>query len=95
VEYFNHIDQSTAINTQVAYAGNILLFFEFLIQNNPQYKNYKPTDFTLSDLDRLNASDIEEYKRYLKVYEQNGHEWTNSEKGIARKCLHSEAFTVF
>lgn len=85
VEYFNHIDQSTAINTQVAYAGNILLFFEFLIQNNPQYQNYKPRDFALSDLDRLNASDIEEYKRYLKVYEQNGHEWTNSERGIARK----------
>ena len=28
VDYFNHIDQSTAINTQVAYAGNIILFLE-------------------------------------------------------------------
>ena len=39
VEYFNYIDQSTSINTQVAYAHNIILFFEFLIANNPAYKH--------------------------------------------------------
>ena len=42
-------------------------------------------DFKLDDLNQLTPADIEEYKRYLKVYEHNGHEWTNSEKGISRK----------
>lgn len=85
VEYFNYIDQSTSINTQVAYAHNIILFFEFLIANNPAYKHYETMDFKLDDLNQLTPADIEEYKRYLKVYEHNGHEWTNSEKGISRK----------
>ena len=53
VDYFNHIAQSTAINTQVAYAGNIILFLEFLIQSNPVYKNYHTTDFQLKDLEQL------------------------------------------
>ncbi|MBQ3782734.1 MAG: tyrosine-type recombinase/integrase [Lachnospiraceae bacterium] len=95
VDYFNHIDQSTAINTQVAYAGNIILFLEFLIQSNPVYKNYHTTDFQLKDLDQLSSSDIEEYKRYLKVYEQNGHEWTNGEKGISRKMSALRSFYGF
>ena len=27
-DYFSHIDQNTSINTQVAYAENLLLFFD-------------------------------------------------------------------
>lgn len=94
-DYFHYIDQNTSVNTQVAYAGNIILFFEFLIQSNPQYKDYQTTDFKLADLERLHSSDIEEYKRYLKVYEQNGHEWTNSEKGISRKMSALRSFYAY
>ena len=94
-EYFNYMDQRTAINTQVAYAGNILLFLEFLIDCNPQFQNKQPKDISLDDLEQLTAADIEEYKRYLKVYEQNGHEWTNSEKGIARKLSALRSFYGF
>lgn len=95
VEYFHYIDQSTSITTQVGYATNIILFFEFLIASNPEYKKFKTTDFKLSDLDCLKSADIEEYKRYLKVYELDGHEWTNSEKGIARKMSALRSFYSF
>lgn len=95
IEYFNYIDQSTSESTQVAYAGNILLFFEFLIESNPCYSNYTPKDFKLEDLEKLTASDIEEFKRYLKVYEHGGQEWTNSERGVARKMSALRSFYGF
>lgn len=94
-EYFHYIDQSTSIHTQVAYAGNIIIFFDYLISENPLYKNYKSQDFKLQDLEKLTASDIEEYKRYLKVYEHNGQEWTNGEKGISRKMSALRSFFGF
>ena len=84
-DYFSHIDQNTSISTQVAYADNILLFFEFLIKENPLYKDKLPREIKLQDICQLSAPDIEEYKRYLKVYEKDGHELTNAEKSIARK----------
>lgn len=95
VDYFNYIDQSTSINTQVAYAWNILLFFEFLIESNPAYKSFVTRDFKISDLEQLTPADIEEYKRYLKVYEHNGQELTNSERGIARKMSALRSFYSF
>lgn len=94
-DYFNYIDQSTSSSTQVAYAGNILLFFEFLIESNPCYKEYTPKDFKLEDLTQLTSSDIEEYKRYLKVYEHDGHELSNSERGVARKMSALRSFYGF
>ena len=94
-DYFNHIDQSTSSSTQVAYAGNILLFFEFLIESNPCYKDYEPKDFKLEDLGQLTPSDIEDYKRYLKVYKHDGHELSNSERGVARKMSALRSFYSF
>ena len=84
-DYFSHIDQNTSINTQVAYAENLLLFFDFLIEKNPIYKEKLPREIQIQDICRLAVPDIEEYKRYLKVYEKDGHEITNAEKSIARK----------
>lgn len=94
-EYFNYIDQSTSASTQVAYAGNILLFFQFLIDSNPCYSSYTPKDFKLQDMEKLTASDIEEFKRYLKVYEHAGQELTNSERGVARKMSALRSFYGF
>lgn len=94
-DYFNYIDQSTSPSTQVAYAGNILLFFEFLIESNPCYKDYTPKDFKIKDMDKLTASDIEEFKRYLKVYEHDGQELSNSERGVARKMSALRSFYGF
>lgn len=95
VDYFNYIDQSTSINTQVAYAFNILLFFEFLSVNNPAYKDFSTKDFKIEDLEKLTPADIEEYKRYLKVYEHDGQELTNSERGISRKMSALRSFYGF
>ena len=94
-DFFQYIDQSTSINTQVAYAYNIQLFFEYLRVNNPLFQNYKLTDFKISDIENLEPSDIEEYKEYLKVYDYHDKEFTNAEKGIARKLSALRSFYRF
>ena len=54
-------------------------------------------DFTLEDLDRLTALDIEEYMEYLKVYrqEENGRIVTNTEKGLSRKMSSLRSFYAY
>ena len=56
------------------------------MENNPVYKEYTIDRFHVTDLDRLEPVDIEEYMEYLKVYRRDDDEvMTNGEKGLARK----------
>ncbi|MFQ7527932.1 MAG: hypothetical protein ACLRMN_10440 [Mediterraneibacter gnavus] len=79
-------EPTTSAKTRISYAYDIRVFFHFLMENNPVYKDYTIDQFTPQDLERLSPVDIEEYQEYLKVY-QNPEEKqiTNTEKGSARK----------
>lgn len=52
-DYFHYMDQRTSINTQVAYARNIQLFFSFMQASNPQYATYELKDFKYSDMEKV------------------------------------------
>ena len=57
---------------------------------NPEAKNKELRDLPVNILDRITATDIEEYLDYLKYYvTEDGVEHTNKERGIMRKlaCL--------
>lgn len=69
-DYFRAIEPTTSTKTRISYAYDIRLFFRFLIDENPVYKNYETRDFKLSDLDQVEAVDIEEYQEYLKLYQK-------------------------
>lgn len=69
-DYFRAIEPTTSTKTRISYAYDIRLFFRFLIDENPVYKNYETRDFQLSDLDQVEAVDIEEYQEYLKLYQK-------------------------
>ncbi len=84
-EYFIGIEQRTSTKTRLGYAYDLSLFFEYIKENNPTFKNIEIHDFTLDLLDNLSPFDIEEYLNHLRVYEKNGVEHTNKERGIARK----------
>lgn len=61
-------------------------FFNYLKSNNPELKNVNIHDITLDVLDKVTATDIEEYLDYLKFIQiQDGKEHTNKECGIKRK----------
>ena len=73
---------------------DIRVFFHFLMENNPVYKNYTIDRFTPQDLENLEPVDIEEYLEYLKVYkrDEDGELITNGEKGLARKMSALRSF---
>lgn len=91
--YFRGIEQTTASRTRIAYAVDLKVFFEYLQATNPLYKETKVRDFDFSVLTQLNATDIEEYEEYLKLYtDKNGKEITNNERGIKRKLAALRSF---
>lgn len=64
--YFRGIETTTSSRTRIAYARDLKIFFQFLIHENPLYKDYSPRDFQLEDLDQLTVTDLEDYLEYIK-----------------------------
>lgn len=89
--YFRGIEEYTSSRTRLAYAYDLRLFFEFLRENNPACRDMDLKDFSMDILDQLTRIDIEEYLEYITLYEKDGKEITNDERGKARKlaCLRS------
>lgn len=91
-EFFRGIEPTTSSRTRIAYGYDLTVFFNYLKNNNPDLTNTEIRDFDISLLDRLTATDIEEYLEYLKYYvTEDGKEHINGERGIKRKlaCLRS------
>ena len=91
-EYFRSISESTQPRTRTAYAYDIKLFFEFLIENNPAFRGKTPKDIDIDTLDQLTAPDFEEYLDYLSLYTKNGKEYSNSASAKKRKLVALRAF---
>lgn len=91
-DYFRAIEPRSSARTRINYAYDIRVFFHFLMENNPVYKNYSIEQFTPSDLEALEPVDIEEYMEYLKVYKRDEELITNNEKGLSRKMSALRSF---
>ena len=92
-DYFRAVEPTTSARTRISYAYDIRVFFHFLMENNPVYKNYTIEQFEVHDLERLEPVDIEEYQEYLKVYKNDEEKCiTNTEQGLARKMSALRSF---
>ena len=92
-DYFRAIDTTTTAKTRISYAYDIRIFFQFLLDENPAFKDHAMTDFTVDVLDQIKAVDLEEYQEYLKVYKNDEEKCiTNTEKGLARKMSALRSF---
>ena len=91
-DYFRAIEPKSSARTRINYAYDVRVFFHFLMENNPVYKDYTIEQFKVCDLEKLEPVDIEEYMEYLKVYERDDELITNSEKGLARKMSALRSF---
>ena len=92
-DFFRAIEPTSSIRTRMNYAYDIRVFFRFLLENNPVYKNWPVSRFTVQDLEKLQPVDIEEYMEYLKVYRRDDDGlMTNGEKGLARKMSSLRSF---
>lgn len=94
-DYFRAIDSTTTTKTRISYAYDIRIFFQFLLDENPVFKNYAMTDFSVDVLDQIKAIDLEEYMEYLKVYQNSDKTETNGERGLKRKISALRSFYAY
>lgn len=90
--FFRGIEEYTSTRTRLAYAYDIRLFFEFLHSQNCVCAKMDIEQYPLSLLDNITRLDIEEYLEYLALYEKDGKEITNNERGRARKLAALRSF---
>lgn len=91
-QFFRGITEYTSARTRLAYAYDIRTFFEYLHDKNPYCAKMEITEFPLSLLDQIAREDIEEYMEYLSYYTKDGKEYTNDERGKARKLASLRSF---
>ena len=86
-DFFRGIEPRTQSRTQIAYAYDIKIFLQFLLEENPSIKkSYKSvTEIPISVLESLTVADIEEYMEYLKYRDTDGKKISNKENAIKRK----------
>lgn len=90
--FFRGIEEYTSARTRLAYAYDIRLFFEFLHEKNAICAKMDIKDFPLSLLDELTRMDIEEYLEHISLYQKDGKDITNAERGKARKLAALRSF---
>lgn len=91
-QFFRGIQEYTSSRTRLAYAYDIRVFFEYMHQNNSHCKSMEITDFPLTMLDQIKREDIEEYLDYITLYQKEGKEITNEERGKSRKLAALRSF---
>lgn len=90
--FFRGIEEYTSARTRLAYAYDIRLFFEFLHEKNSICAKMEITELPMSILDRLTRMDIEEYLEYITLYQKEGKDITNDERGKSRKLASLRSF---
>lgn len=90
--FFRGIEEYTSARTRLAYAYDIRLFFEYIHEQNSVYNKMEIRDFPLSILDQLTRLDIEEYLEYMSLYQKDGRDITNDERGKSRKLAALRSF---
>lgn len=90
--FFRGIEEYTSTRTRVAYAYDIRLFFEFLHEKNSVCAKMDITEYPLSLLNDITRLDIEEYLEYIGLYQKDGKDITNDERGKARKLSSLRSF---
>ncbi|MBE5885520.1 MAG: integrase [Lachnospiraceae bacterium] len=94
-EYFLGTAQTISSRTQLAYAFDLKVFFEYIHQFKNGYQNIEITEYELSILDEITRKDILQFLEYLSYYEKDGKEFTNDERGKARKLSTLKSFYRF
>lgn len=90
--FFRGIEEYTSARTRLAYAYDIRLFFEFLHEKNSICAKMEIKDYPLSLLDQLTRMDIIEYLEYVTLYQKDGKDVTNDERGKSRKLASLRSF---
>lgn len=91
-QFFRGIQEYTSSRTRLAYAYDIRVFFEFMHAKNNICSGIEIKDFPITLLDQITREDIEEYMDYISLYEKDGKQYTNDERGKKRKLSALKSF---
>lgn len=94
-DFFRAIEPRTTTKTRISYAYDIRIFFQFLLEQNPAFRDWSIDAFTVDVLDQITAVDLEEYEEYLKVYQAGDKTETNGERGLKRKMSSLRSFYAY
>ena len=94
-DFFRAIEPRTTTKTRISYAYDIRIFFQFLLEQNPAFRDWSIDAFTVDVLDQITAVDLEEYGEYLKVYQAGDKTETNGERGLKRKMSSLRSFYAY
>ena len=94
-DFFRAIEPRTTTKTRISYAYDIRIFFQFLLEQNPAFRDWSIDAYTVDVLDQLTAVDLEEYEEYLKVYQAGDKTETNGERGLKRKMSSLRSFYAY
>lgn len=98
-DFFIGIEPTTSMLTRIAYAYDLNMFFDYLYNNSPCFKQKNVSCMEVSDLDKVDSTDIEAFMEYLNFYikvdkddPKNRLEFSNNNKGKARKLAAIRSF---
>jgi integrase/recombinase XerC len=83
--FFVGIEPQTTELTRLNYAYDLRVFFHYLSTAVKPFLGKEPDAFTLADLERVTISHLEGYLEWLSDYTFQGKNFTNEERGKARK----------
>lgn len=91
-DFFRGIEEYTSTRTRLAYAYDLRVFFEYLHENNPICAKQDIIEFEIGLLDNVTRDDILEYLSFMSLYQKDGKEITNEERGKKRKIASLRSF---
>ncbi|WMJ88164.1 tyrosine-type recombinase/integrase [Anaerocolumna sp. MB42-C2] len=91
-DFFRGIEPTTSSLTRIAYAYDLRVFFQFLCNSNPLFKNTSIRDLKVEILDQIKPIDLEEYLEYLSYYQKGDIKILNQENGKKRKLISLRSF---
>ena len=94
-EFFVGIEPRTTVLTRLNYAYDLRIFFDYLCRRVRCCRDKQTQDITLSDLEKLTTANLESYLEYLGLYTFEGKEYSNGDRGKARKISTVRTFFKF
>ena len=71
-EFFVGIEPQTTALTRLNYAYDLRIFFDYLTKRVRAFRDMAPEDITLSDLEKITVTHLENYLEYLTLYDFEG-----------------------
>lgn len=91
-EFFVGVEPQTTVLTRLGYAYDLRIFFDYLVKRVRAFKGMNADEITLPDLEKVTVTHLENYMEYLSLYEFDGKEFTNGDRGKARKISTVRSF---